>query len=79
MNTNVIVKSVLFAAMVVLCGCASWVKYGASQAEIDQAITQCDYEARSNTHSTGFDGSFRRARLFDLCMKAKGFRKESPR
>lgn len=82
MKIDIVAKTLVFAAVITLCGCTHWVKRGASQAETDRAIAECRYESEANTNPSGntisnmVDDGFRQARLFRLCMESKGFRQE---
>lgn len=78
-------------ACALLAGCAvqppvKLVKAGATQADFDQAVAQCEYEAAVATqvttpgYRTAFgqelDREMRKRELMLPCMKAKGFRPE---
>lgn len=82
------ILTVLAAA---LAGCATqpnrqWVKPGATQADFDQHVAQCDYETTAATQSTDYglrtsfgqelDRAMRKKELMGLCLVAKGYHQE---
>jgi hypothetical protein len=75
-------RLILLACCVLLAvSCApswKWAKAGATQAEYEQAVRECNFESDKATGSMRNldDMVIRGARVFHSCMEAKGYHKE---
>ena len=75
-----------FACVLALAGCAAqgvWTHPHGSHANFERDKAQCQYESTAATQGVdygyqtavgqAFDQAFRRAEVYKLCMKAKGY------
>jgi hypothetical protein len=78
-------KYLTLAFALALAGCTAttskpWIKAGASAADLQKAKAECEFEAKKSdvtVMQTTVWTELRQMELLELCMKAKGFSRES--
>jgi hypothetical protein len=76
-------KIAILIACAALAGCgasaSSWIKAGATEAQTQQALAECKYEASKATAAVrdGLEGGLKSVEIRNQCMGIKGFQPRS--